>query len=142
MLTITIVEHDSKKIDSIISILLTRKVNNLNYSRIISMCLERTNEILRPLQGLLVGLNTVALKTGTIEIKAKNLTAEDITENQDTDDFSESLKSKILNLIEKYDSIFVNDHHLEDSVIIDLKDRAANSLALGARYVDYGTLIG
>ena len=142
MLTITIVEHDGRKIDSFISILLTRKVKNLNYSRLISVCIERTNEILRPLQGLLVALNAVTHKTGTIEIKAKNLKAEDITENQDADDFSESLKSKILNLMGKYDSIFVSDYSLEESVISDLKDRAANSLTLGARYMDYGTLIG
>jgi hypothetical protein len=142
MLTITIFEHDSKKIDSVVSLLLTRKIRNLNYSRQISMCLEKTNEVLRPLQGLLVALNAIHNKTGTIEIKAKNLKAEDISENQDADDFSEYLKSKILNLMGKYDSIFVSDCDLDDATITVLKDKTANFLNLSARYMDYGTLIG
>ena len=142
MLTITIYEHDKKKVDSVVSLLLARKVKNLNYYRHISVCLEKTNEILRPLQSLLVALNAISLKSGTIEIKAKNLNAEDISENQDANDFSESLKSNILNLMGKYDSIFIQDYDLEESVKTDLKEKAAKFLTMGTRYIDHGTLIG
>jgi len=142
MLTITIYEHDKKKVDSVVSLLLARKVKNLNYFRHISVCLEKTNEILRPLQSLLVALNAISLKSGTLEIKAKNLNAEDITENQDTNDFSESLKSNILNHIGKYESIFIQDYDLDESIKTDFKEKAAKYLTTGVRYMDHGTLIG
>ena len=141
MLNIRIKELDEKRINSkIIVSLAASNVGNKrsSWTRHFGINLKETNEIIRPYQGLLIGLISIKNLTGDLEIYSNNIKSDDLRDDLDKHSMFRLLKNKILDLMVNFDNVSVKEEEFQ--AISESDDKISGILSLNVGFYDSGSV--
>ena len=141
MLSIRIKELDDKRINSkiIVSIMASNVGNKRSsWTRHFGVNLKETNEIIRPYQGLLIGLISTKNLTGDLDIYNNNIKSEDLRDDLDKHSMFRLLKNKILDLMVNLDNVSVKEE--KSQAMTETDDKISGILSLHVGFYDSGSV--